>query len=73
MYVGIQAGICSNAYFTVYVTCVSVWAKAVPLVAGSVHVSMLYLNITFILNTTELLTVPTNNNQQLTRNDRYMK
>ena len=36
------------------VTCVSAWAKAVPCVAGSGHVSMLYLKNTFILNTTEL-------------------
>ena len=36
------------------VTFVSTWAKAVPCVAVSVHVSMLYLNITFMLNTTEL-------------------
>ena len=38
----------------VYANCASAWAKAVPCVAGSVHVSMLYLSITFILNTTEL-------------------
>ena len=44
-----------------YVTCVSTWTKAVPCVAGSGHVSMLYLNITFILNTAELYTMPTNN------------
>ena len=36
------------------ITCVSAWAKAVPFVAGSVLVSILYLNITFIFNTTEL-------------------
>ena len=33
--------LCSLSYEDVFVTCVSVWAKAVPCVASSVHVSML--------------------------------
>ena len=37
-------------------TCVPARAKAAPFVAGLVHVSMLYMNITFIFNTTELFT-----------------
>ena len=40
----------------VYVTGVSTWAKAVPCFAGSIQVSMLYLNMTFTLFTTELFT-----------------
>ena len=51
----------------VHVTCVSTWTKAVPCITGSVHVSMLYLNMTFILNTTEpFTTVNDAYEQQLT-------
>ena len=54
-----------------YVTCVSTWTKAVPCVAGSICVSMLYLNITLIPNTTELFTNANDaHKQQLTTEEK---
>jgi len=56
------------------VNCVSAWAKAVQCVAASVHISMVYLNITFINNKTELFTTASDDyEQQLTADDRYIK